>query len=107
MTTIHELVKAYAAKKADIEHYDDMGMDSLIDDAEAEAERIMQQIESYYQPRPEGSIVAKRDEYDTLTEIAMLIYHFQNDLLGAIPDAELVKLKTWLAKWYEMLPESE
>lgn len=77
MTAIRELVKAYAAKKRDIERYDDMGMDSLIDDAEAESERIMAQIESYYVPRPEGSVTMTRAEHDAL----MAVYNAAYDML--------------------------
>lgn len=102
--TIRNLVRAYASAIAGANM---AGTNGAFEKHMDESERIMQQILSYYQPCPEGSVTATREEYDTLTDIAMIVYHFQNDLKGAIPAAELAKLKMYLAKWYETLPEGE
>lgn len=100
MTTIRELVLAYAG----------MWAISRASDPEkkyqAEAERIMQQIESYYVPRPPGSVLSTQDEHDTLTAIASFVDQWKPYLYeGGVPLTALNELDGLLQKWRESLPQ--
>lgn len=71
-----------------------------------EYEALKAQIESYYVPRPPGSVLVTQGEHDTLTAIASFVDQWKPYLYeGGVPLPALNELDGLLRKWRESLPQ--
>ncbi len=104
MTTIHELLKIFATHVTSAAFAEMEDHPEYAEKARERADKIMQQIESYYQPRPEGSVTVTQAEYDTLTAIASFTDQWKSYLYeGGVPLPALNELDALLKKWHEMI----
>jgi hypothetical protein len=99
--TIRNLVRAYASAVAGANM---AGTNGAFEKHMDESERIMQQILSYYQPRPEGSVTVTQAEYDALLAIYMAAESF---ITNGITSQTIHDLEQATEKYSEILAEGE